>query len=105
MRNFTKSWNVQIFHLYVMYLPISGGIIALKGFREREAQAKLPLAPIKTHFENVNHILYVSLDDIFFSANSLSDMADIFIKEGGTYTFLDEVHHYKDSGSRNKEYL
>jgi hypothetical protein len=70
-------------------------LIGIQGARGA-GKTTLMLQYIKTHFKDVNHILYVSLDDIYFSANSLADMADTFIKEGGTYLFLDEVHHYKN---------
>lgn len=38
--------------------------------------------------------LYVSLDDIWFSQNKLVELADTFVKRGGKYLFLDEVHKY-----------
>lgn len=38
--------------------------------------------------------LYVSLDNIYFTQNSLSDLADEFYLNGGTHLFLDEVHRY-----------
>ncbi len=39
-------------------------------------------------------ILYVSLDDIWFSENKLSDLVDTFVKQGGMQIFIDEVHKY-----------
>jgi len=38
--------------------------------------------------------LYVSLDNIWFSENKLSNLVDYFVKKGGKYLFLDEVHKY-----------
>jgi len=38
--------------------------------------------------------LYVSLDNIWFSENSVSALADQFVKQGGKFLFLDEVHKY-----------
>lgn len=38
--------------------------------------------------------LYVSCDNLWFSENSLVDLADEFTKKGGLYLFLDEVHKY-----------
>ena len=38
--------------------------------------------------------LYVSLDDIEFSNRSLVSLADEFVKLGGEYLLLDEVHSY-----------
>lgn len=39
---------------------------------------------------------YWSLDDLFFTTNSLVDTAEQFRKEGGTHLFLDEVHKYEN---------
>lgn len=43
-----------------------------------------------------DHLLYVSADNIYFSAHSLVELADNFVKENGTHLFIDEVHKYKD---------
>lgn len=40
--------------------------------------------------------LYVSLDDLYFQANSLSETAESFYQLGGRHLFLDEVHKYQD---------
>jgi len=38
--------------------------------------------------------LYVSLDNLWFSQNSLTELTDEFVKKGGKNLFLDEVHKY-----------
>ena len=38
--------------------------------------------------------LYVSLDNLYFVKNTLSDLAHEFYLGGGTHLFLDEVHRY-----------
>jgi predicted AAA+ superfamily ATPase len=38
--------------------------------------------------------LYVSLDNIWFSNHTLSELVDYFVKREGKYLFLDEVHKY-----------
>jgi predicted AAA+ superfamily ATPase len=38
--------------------------------------------------------IYISLDDIYFSSNSLIEFADNWTKLGGTHIFIDEVHKY-----------
>lgn len=40
--------------------------------------------------------LFVSLDDIYFSNNPLLYFAEEFVKNGGEYLFLDEIHKYKN---------
>lgn len=37
---------------------------------------------------------YFSLDDLFFTTNSLAEIAGDFYKLGGKHLFLDEVHKY-----------
>lgn len=49
---------------------------------------------IKTKLKNSPSVLYASVDDIFFSHTRLIDLADHWIKMGGTHLFLDEIHKY-----------
>ena len=48
----------------------------------------------KTYGIAPKEVLYVSLDNIWFSNNRLFDLASDFDKMGGKYLFLDEVHKY-----------
>jgi len=48
----------------------------------------------KTFKDDYSQALYVSLDNLYFADNSLVDLAEKFIKRGGTHLFLDEVHKY-----------
>jgi uncharacterized protein len=38
--------------------------------------------------------LYVSLDNLYFSANTLSDLVEDFVNKRGEHLFIDEVHKY-----------
>ena len=38
--------------------------------------------------------IYISLDNLYFTANRLVDFTDDFVKNGGKYLLVDEVHHY-----------
>lgn len=40
--------------------------------------------------------LYVTADSSYFSAHRLEDLADEFVKEGGTHLYIDEVHKYSN---------
>ncbi|MDR7130426.1 putative AAA+ superfamily ATPase [Algoriphagus sp. 4150] len=44
--------------------------------------------------QNTGRVLYTSLDDIYFSANTLVGLAEQFEKLGGEILILDEVHKY-----------
>ena len=68
-------------------------MIGIKGARG-VGKTTLMLQYIKKHFEFDPSVLYVSLDDIWFSDNKLVDLADGFVKLGGKQLFLDEVHKY-----------
>ena len=70
-------------------------MIGIKGARG-VGKTTLMLQYIKKHFEHDPAVLYVSLDDIWFSDNRLQNMADTFVKMGGNLLFLDEVHKYPD---------
>lgn len=39
--------------------------------------------------------LYVVAEDLYFSTNTLVDLADAFARTGGRYLFIDEIHKYK----------
>ncbi len=48
--------------------------------------------------QNLNsaETLYVTAEDFYFVDNRFTDLADIFVKQGGKYLFIDEIHKYKD---------
>lgn len=43
-----------------------------------------------------NTTLFVNADDLYFSSHHLIDLADEFVKRGGTHLIIDEIHKYKD---------
>ncbi len=70
-------------------------LIGIKGPRG-VGKTTLLLQYIKKNLGNeLDNTLYVSLDDIWFGGNTLSGLADQFVKKGGKYLFLDEVHKYE----------
>ncbi len=68
-------------------------LIGIKGARGT-GKTTMILQHIKEAFGLSDEVLYISLDNIFFAENKLFDVADTFIKNGGKYLFLDEVHKY-----------
>ncbi|MBS3777262.1 MAG: AAA family ATPase [Bacteroidales bacterium] len=70
-------------------------LIIIKGARG-VGKTTLILQYIKEKFAYNDHALYVSLDDIWFAENRLVNLADEFVKNGGKYLFIDEVHKYPD---------
>jgi len=68
-------------------------LIGITGARGT-GKTTLLLQHIKATFSDTNKALYVSLDNIWFTKNSLLDLTDYFQAYGGTHLFLDEVHRY-----------
>lgn len=44
----------------------------------------------------LHQTLYVTAEDFYFARNRLLDLADSFVKAGGKYLFIDEIHKYPD---------
>lgn len=71
-------------------------LIGIKGARG-VGKTTLILQYIKLNFsDELDKVLYISLDNIYFSNNRLIELADNFAKKGGEYLFIDEVHKYED---------
>jgi uncharacterized protein len=70
-------------------------MIGIKGARG-VGKTTLLLQYIKKNLIPDESVLYISLDDIWFSRNSLAGLAGDFVKKGGKFLFLDEVHNYPD---------
>lgn len=52
----------------------------------------------------LNESLYVAVDSIYFANNTLSDTVDKFVKNGGKYLFIDEIHKY-DNWSKELKHI
>ena len=68
-------------------------LIGLVGARGAGKTTML-LQHIKRNFPEKQKALYASLDNIWFSNNSLWELAEQFNAYGGTHLFFDEVHKY-----------
>ncbi len=82
------------FHRY-MYTQVSWdsrlvGIMGPRGV----GKSTMVLQYLLEHRTVGNH-LYVSTDHLYFTMHRLVDLADEFVKEGGTHLYIDEVHKYK----------
>ncbi len=45
---------------------------------------------------NPSETLYVSAEDFYFVDHRITELVDTFVKYGGKYLFIDEIHKYKD---------
>jgi len=68
-------------------------LIGIRGARG-VGKTTLLLQYIKKNLPLGGISLYVSLDNIWFAENKLTDLTDEFVKKGGQFLFLDEVHKY-----------
>lgn len=76
----TISWNTRL--------------IGIKGARG-VGKTTMMLQRIKLAFPDTSKALYVSLDDIWFGAHSLLDLAELAEQNGITHLFIDEVHRLR----------
>lgn len=67
------------------------GIIGPRGV----GKTTLVLQHIKNKLDT-QKTLYVTAEDFFFAENRLTDLANDFVKLGGQYLFIDEIHKYPD---------
>lgn len=67
-------------------------LIAILGARGT-GKSTLILQHIKL-YENIDKVLYVSADDIYFTAHRLTDLASDFYANGGEALYIDEIHKY-----------
>lgn len=68
-------------------------LIGIRGARG-VGKTTLLLQYMKKHLPRDHRSLYVSLDHLWFADHTLVDMADHFVKQGGQFLLLDEVHKY-----------
>jgi len=71
----------------------SDRLIFIKGARGT-GKTTLLLQHLKEIAGPSDEVLYVSLDDLWFTNNSLVDLAERFVSLGGKYLYIDEVHKY-----------
>jgi uncharacterized protein len=67
------------------------GLIGPRGV----GKTTLILQHIKTTL-NPRETLYVTTEDFYFAKNRLSELANDFVKAGGKYLFIGEIHKYPD---------
>jgi predicted AAA+ superfamily ATPase len=86
--------DVDFVRSQISYLQQTERLIGIKGSRG-VGKTTLLLQYAKLHLKS-NHKIYISLDNPYFAKNNLLEFVDEFVKNGGEYLLLDEVHHYSD---------
>jgi len=87
--------EVNINFIRYLYERINWGnrLIAIKGARG-VGKTTMILQYAKNKLPSDQRVLYIPLDHTWFYNNTLVDLADEFVKTGGEYLFLDEIHKY-----------
>ncbi len=70
-------------------------LIGIKGCKG-VGKTTMLLQHIKESIPDKNEVLYVSLDNIWFEANSLVSLVEYHYTHGGCYVFLDEIHYLQN---------
>lgn len=85
--------NTRYFRYLYKEIDWNNRLIGITGSRGT-GKTTMILQHIKNSFTDRRKALYVSLDNIWFTKNSLLELADRFHAYGGTHLFVDEVHRY-----------
>ncbi len=89
-----KEADTNFFRYVYAEINWKSRMIGLTGPRG-VGKTTLVLQHIKRNL-NPAETLYVTAEDFYFADNKLIDLADTFVKSGGKYLFVDEIHKYKD---------
>ena len=89
-----RETNVSFFRYLYDEIAWDNRMIGIRGPRG-VGKTTLMLQRIKQHLD-VNDVLYVNADDIYFSEHRLIDLAEKLVQRGVHYLFIDEIHKYKD---------
>ena len=89
-----RETNTDFFRYIYAEINWKSRMIGLTGPRG-VGKTTLVLQHIKKEL-NLEETLYVTAEDFYFANNKLIDLADNFVKRGGKYLFIDEIHKYKE---------
>lgn len=89
------SVSLQFHRSLLAEIDWQARLVGIRGARG-VGKTTLLLQYIREHYPNNDSALYVSLDDLWFADRKLVDLVDTFVKHGGKFIALDEVHKYPD---------
>ncbi len=90
-----ENTSLEFKRYLIHQLPWNERLVGIKGSRG-VGKTTLILQYIKQNYGISHRAIYISLDNIYFSNNTLSDFVRDFVGIGGEHLFIDEVHKYKN---------
>ncbi len=93
-REKVKNINTDFVRYLMNEINWNDRLIGIKGGRGI-GKTTLLLQHIKLHLQN-EVVLYVSMDDFYFTSHTLYNLAEDFLVNGGQTLLVDEVHRYKN---------
>ena len=96
-KSFRKRDTISLDFVRSMMTDINwdSRLIGIRGARG-VGKTTLLLQYMKQFLQKDTSVLYISLDNIWFAENKLIELIDDFVKRGGKYLFVDEVHKYSN---------
>lgn len=70
-------------------------LVGIKGARG-VGKTTMLMQHIKETFDNIDDVLYVSLDNLWFENHNLEELVEFLYTHGVTHIYFDEVHKYKN---------
>jgi len=89
-----KETDISVFRYVYKDINWESRMIGITGPRG-VGKTTMVLQHIKKNLD-VRETLYITAEDFYFADNRLLDLAEHFVKQGGKYLFIDEIHKYKD---------
>jgi len=92
-RIFISETSLDFKRFLLDELPWEERLLGIQGFRGI-GKTTMILQYIKETYGTSDKALFVTLDNLYFSDNSLVGLVKSFVANGGEHLFLDEVHKY-----------
>ena len=84
----------KAFHRYLFdEIDWNNRLIGIKG-PKGGGKTTLVLQHIKQEIADKDAVLYISLDDLWFTTHDVKELVEYHYTHGGKYLFVDEVHYF-----------